>query len=132
MVHDGRTGEHGVPAATALSIVVECECETVGRLNGASTEFQPRDARAEWTREVDRVIGAREDIEVEAGDSGVDEHSTRRASISVQCTVVATGMFEEGAQLCTRDAHRAQRVVVRINAGQLREGDRTRVKFRVE
>ena len=115
-----------------MPIVVECECKTVGRLNGAPAKLEPRDTPAEWSREIDRVVGAREDIEVEAGDSGVDEHSTRRASISVQGAVVAAGMLEEGAQLCTRDAHRAQRVVVRINAGQLRDGDRSRVQFRVE
>ena len=127
VVHQRGVRKHGVPTTAGLTIVVQREGEAVRRRDRSSLHFQSRDPLPRRPGDVERVIGAGDNIEVEARKLRVDANGAIRRR-----EVVPRTLLEIRAQLRTTDANRAQRIVVRIERLHACCGDCPRVDRGVE
>ncbi len=118
VVHHGRAAEHGVPAAARLPVVVHGERERIGVRDALPVHAERRDARPDRSGRVDRVVGARDDVEVVAGNLRIDGRIRRARGAEV-----AGAVLEIVTQLPPREAHHLERVLVWVELGDLRHGD---------
>src|SRR4029077_6032785 len=77
VVHEARTLEHGIAAATRLAVAAQRQRKAVGRGDGAPTVREPADALTRRLRKVDAVRDAAHDIVVEARHAVVDRRRAR-------------------------------------------------------
>src|SRR5213594_3634141 len=111
VVHDAGALEHAVAAATRLAVAVQRQREAVRRGDGATAEREPANALPRGLRQVDRVRHAAHDVEVEARHAVVDQRRARLIRAEI-----AGRLLQIGPELAPGDAHRPQRVLVRVHA----------------
>src|SRR2546430_1229704 len=111
VVHDARALEHGVAAATRLTVAVQRQREAVRRRDGTTAEREPADALPRGRGEVDRVRHAAHDVEVEARHAVVDRRGARLIGAEV-----AGRLLQIGLQLVPGDADGPQGVLVGVDS----------------
>ena len=127
VIHDRRTAEHPEAAAARLPVVVQRHREAVLRHDGASAYGEPSHALAGRARDVQGVVGARDDVEAEPGDQRIDGDGA-----IARGAVVARTLLQVRAQLRAGDADGPERIVVRVQRLQPSHGDRARIERGVE
>ena len=127
VVHHRRTAQHRVSAAARLPVVVERQCEAVRGLDSSAAHLEPSHALSHGARQVQRVVRAGDDVEVEAGDRGIHTNAPIPSG-----GVVTRALLQIGAKLRSGEANGPQGVVIRVEGLHPSRRDGTGVERSVE